>query len=224
MKQSFLYGVVGGLLQGIFISTCVGILRSRWPSLTTAPAILLVLHPVLITPTMAGVTIAMIIQIQISKDEIRDVDVVPSSSSSSPLAVYRDFQTSIVAICLFFVLSQVTNFVYFVLRGLKSDSQYVAFFYCSLFTMINSAGNFFIYVVTSKKFRRALRRFFRRCVAIERWVMIYRYSYCYFDGSLCCNEGDKEVVGVVGEERGDTVVMRVDPFTSTSEVTATTGL
>ena len=115
-------------------------------------AIVLVLHPILVTPAMAVVTVAIILKLKFSKNA--------SGSSPTSLAAYSDFQKSIVFVCIFFVLSQVTNFVYFVLRGLKSERQYDAFYFCSLLTMINSTGNFFIYSATSKKFRRALKRHF----------------------------------------------------------------
>ena len=113
-------------------------------------------HPAIVTPAMICVTICMIVKLR-----MRDH---AGPRPTSPRPVYREFQTATVAVCIFYVLSQVANLVYAIMRGIHSDKQLSAHYVYALFTYVNSTVNFFIYLGTSSRFRATLIRLWHQSV------------------------------------------------------------
>ena len=179
------FGFVGGVLQGLVVSLTAVAFRVFLPDARKVPAIVLALHPLVVTPTMTYLTVAIILKIRADYSSssssatsrrrnfggrLRKTSALSTSASST--SSFREFQLSIVVVCVFFVLSQYTNLLYFIARGLKSHIEHDAFFYGCLLTMLNSCVHFFVYFATSKKFRVALKQFV--------WDRVI------FGGGCCC--------------------------------------
>ena len=159
LKRSIGYGLICGFAQGVISAAAPVLIISSYPQQIAPLEIAVSVHPLILTPAMICVTVSMIVKLKINGA------AAPRSTAFQP--VYREFQTSTVAVCLFYVLCQIAYIAFTILRGMDSDRQYDAAFFSSLFTHANSTFNFFIYLVASKRFRAQLKYFILKCVSYQ---------------------------------------------------------
>ena len=153
LRRSLVYGMACGMAQGVLTAAAAGIAISHFPQLIAAPMIAFALHPVIVTPAMTCVTIGMIIKLKM----VNATTARSLTLQSQP--IYREFQKSSVAVCLFYVFSQVANCISMVLRGIDNEGHYIAAHIRAWFLNVNSTINFFIYLATSRRFRVELKSF-----------------------------------------------------------------
>ena len=110
--------------------------------------VVMTIQPLILTPVMLVMTIAMFVKLHLKKRER------PSNSGDS--SIFYQFQATIVAVCFFFSLTQISYLALFALHATENDSDLRALPFTMFFCTLNVTVNFFIYVVTSRVFRKAL--------------------------------------------------------------------
>ena len=150
VKNCLLFGILMGTLQGLTIAT-IRLLLGRYGTSEDLAYFFLMVHPIAFTFLVLAFTIATIVK--------KTLDSYRSYAEITNTTTGKYFLRSVVAVALFYSISQSANIVCLFLMGMKAPGAHTSVIVSEALNEVYLFGNFFIYLCFSKQFRVTFKDF-----------------------------------------------------------------